>query len=229
MAVIPARGGSKGIKNKNIIDLNGKPLIAYSVFAAKQSKYIDRVVVSTDSEKIAQVAEEHGADVPFLRPAELASDTAKTIDAILHCVKELKKRQDEYDVLVLLQPTQPLRTSQDIDRALEIFCANGMRSLVSVREVEEHPILVRTIDKDGALKPLLAMNSTVRRQDMPKYYLVDGSIYINKIEDINENTSFNDNEIPYIIKAEHSVDIDEMRDLQIAELYLKEDENHNGI
>lgn len=229
LAVIPARGGSKGIKNKNIRDLSGKPLIAYSILAGKQSKYIDRVVVSTDSEKIAQVAKEYGADVPFLRPAELASDTARTIDAILHCVSELKKQHMEYDVLVLLQPTQPLRTTEDIDRAMETFCMNGMESLVSVREVEEHPVLIRTIDETGTLKPLLAVNSTIRRQDMPKYYLVDGSIYINQIKEMNQDTSFNDNKIPYIMKAEHSVDIDEMRDLQIAELYLKEDKNHNGI
>ena len=223
LALIPARGGSKGIKDKNIINLNGSPLISYSVLAGRKSKYVDRVVVTTDSARIAEVAKTYGADVPFLRPAELASDTAKTIDAVLHTIQELQRENAEYDILVLLQPTQPLRTAQDIDGALETFCRNGMKPLVSVREVEEHPVLIRTIDEMGMLHPMLSTGSTIRRQDMPKYYLVDGSIYINRIAEFNRETSFNDNSVPYIMEANHSVDIDEMRDLQIAELYLKEE------
>src|SRR5690606_12646538 len=119
LAVIPARGGSKGIPNKNIVDVNGKPLIQYTVEAALNSKYLDRIIVSTDSLEIAKVAKACGAEVPFLRPAELATDTSKTIEALLHAVREISTSNLRYDYLVLLQPTQPLRQSFHIDEAVE--------------------------------------------------------------------------------------------------------------
>lgn len=221
LALIPARGGSKGIKGKNIILLAGKPLIAYSIEAAQNSKYIDSTVVTTDSEKIAEVAKQYGARVPFLRPAELAADTSKTIDAVLHAIKTLKSLSEEYDVLVLLQPTQPLRTTDDIDRAIELYYEKGKKGIVSISLVDDSPLLIRSIDTEGKLVNLLSQNSTCRRQDMPEYYKVNGCIYINKIDEINENTSFNDNKIPFIMTKEHSVDIDEVSDLWIAEYYLK--------
>ena len=219
LALIPARGGSKGIKDKNITHLCGKPLIAYSVACGMQSKYVDSVVVTTDSEKIAEVARQYGAWVPFLRPPELASDTAKTLDAVLHAVKSLAEMGEQYDAVLLLQPTQPLRTSEDVDGAIEAYFAQGCEDLVSVSQVSDHPILIRTVE-GGRLKNLLPFSSTCRRQDMPAYYLVNGCIYINAIERLNENTSFNDNPIPYIMKKSHSVDIDEPIDLQVAEYYL---------
>ena len=221
LALIPARGGSKGIKGKNIILLAGKPLIAYSIEAAQNSKYIDSTVVTTDSEKIAEVAKQYGARVPFLRPTELAADTSKTIDAVLHAIKTLKSLSEEYDVLVLLQPTQPLRTTDDIDRAIELYYEKGKKGIVSISLVDDSPLLIRSIDTEGKLVNLLSQNSTCRRQDMPEYYKVNGCIYINKIDEINENTSFNDNKIPFIMTKEHSVDIDEVSDLWIAEYYLK--------
>ena len=135
LALIPARGGSKGIKGKNIIDINGKPLIAYTIEAGKQSKYIDDVVVTTDSEKIAEVSKKYGAEIPFMRPAEYAQDKSKTIVAVLHAIKELKRQDKVYDTLVLLQPTQPLRTSEDIDKAIELYFEKSCMSLVSVSEV----------------------------------------------------------------------------------------------
>ena len=220
LALIPARGGSKGIKNKNIYPLCGKPLIAYSIESAKNSKYIDDVVVSTDSIKIAEVAKEFGASVPFLRPAELASDTAKSIDAIIHAIQWLEEHGEKFDIFVLLQPTSPLRTSEDIDGALEKFIANGEKSLVAVSLVSDNPILMRTINQDGTMERLLDLQSTVRRQDMKKYYRVNGSIYINNISEINAYTSLNDNVIPYIVKPENAVDIDEKKDLVLAEWYL---------
>ena len=223
LALIPARAGSKGIKDKNIIDLKGKPLIAYSIDAALKSKYIDRVVVSTDGEDIAAVAKEWGADVPFLRPDYLASDTAKTIDAVLHCIEALKKAGDSYDYLVLLQPTQPLRQSFHIDEAIEKMLDLDANSLVSVSKVKEHPVLIRTIGEDGKLQNLLNCSSTVRRQDFPDFYRVNGAIYINKIdENLNETTSLNDNIIPYEMAHEYDVDIDELLDLKIAELMLED-------
>lgn len=221
LALIPARGGSKGIKDKNIVFLAGKPLIAYSIEAAKYSKYIDDIIVTTDSEKIAEISKQYGASVPFMRPAELATDTSKTIDAVLHAIRTLETMEKKYDVLVLLQPTQPLRTDADIDKAIEVYYKNKEDGLVSVSPVDDSPLLIRTISNDGKLLNLLSQNSTCRRQDMPEYYKVNGCIYINKIEEINESTSFNDNKIPFIMTKEHSIDIDELSDLCIAEYYFK--------
>lgn len=220
LAIIPARGGSKGIPHKNIIDLCGKPLVAYTIDAALNSKYIDYVMVSTDDEKIADVAKAYGAKVPFMRPAVLASDTAKTLDTILYSIKKLSDMGEEFLDFVLLQPTEPLRISNDIDAAIEKYYENNRQSLVSVSEVDDHPILIRTIE-GNQLKPLLNVSSTCRRQDMPKYYRVNGCIYINPIEQINKNTSFNDNCIPYIMPKDHSVDIDELSDLALAKYYLQ--------
>ncbi len=220
LAVIPARGGSKGIPHKNIIDLSGKPLISYTIEAAIGSRYIDYVMVSTDDEEIARVSLEHGAEVPFMRPAELASDTAGTEGVMIHAINSLKEKGEFFSDLILLQPTEPLRTTQDIDKAIEIYNDNECRSLVSVNEVDDNPILIRTIE-DNKLMPLLNVSGTCRRQDMPKYYRVNGCIYINAIEEIDETTSFNDNEIPFVMEKSHSVDIDELSDLAMAKYYLE--------
>ena len=220
LALIPARGGSKGIKKKNIVLLDGKPLIAYSIEASLRSKYIDSTVITTDSREIAEIAEKFGGRVPFLRPAELAQDKSKTIDAVLHAIRQLNIKRENYDILVLLQPTQPLRRTEDIDQAIETYFKNGESPLVSVSLVNDHPLLIRSIDEEGTLKPLLSCNSTCRRQDMTVYYRVNGCIYINKIAEINSKVSLNDNEIPFIMARENSVDVDEVVDLAIAEYYL---------
>ena len=219
IAIIPARGGSKGIPHKNIIDLCGKPLISYTITAAKNSKYIDYVMVSTDDVEIAYVAKEYGAEVPFMRPGEMASDTSKTIDAVLHAVDTLSDMGEVFSDLVLLQPTEPLRTAEDIDGAIKEYYKHDRSSLVSVSEVDDHPILIRTIEKN-TLIPLLNVSSTCRRQDMPKYYKVNGCIYINRIESLDESTSFNDNHIPFVMNKSHSVDIDELSDLMMAQYYI---------
>ena len=223
LALIPARGGSKGIPHKNILPLAGKPLISYTIGAGLQSKYIDTVLVSTDDPEIARVSKECGAEVPFLRPAELAADTSKTIDAVLHAVRAMAERGMTYDALVLLQPTSPLRTAEDTDRAIEKFYRCGRRAVVSVCGADDPPILMRTIEQgpDGErLKPLLNVSSTCRRQDMPAYYRVNGSIYINAAEELDETTSFNDNPVPYVMAKNHSVDIDGPEDLALAGFLL---------
>lgn len=220
LALIPARGGSKGIKDKNIINLNGAPLISYSIKEALKSKYIDETIISTDSERIAEVAKSLGGRIPFMRPDELATDQAKTIDVVLHAIKELESRGEYYDVLVLLQPTQPLRTAIDIDDAIEYFFEKNEKGLVSVSLVDDHPILIRTLAKDGTLTSLLSENSTCRRQDMQRYYKVNGCIYINQVRELTKETSLNDNPIGYIMEPSHSVDIDESKDLYLAEYYL---------
>lgn len=210
IALIPARGGSKGIPHKNIIDVAGKPLIAYSIETAKQSSYIDEVIVTTDCEKIAEVSKLYGANVPFLRPANLATDEAKTVDAVLHTLDNIK---EDYDYIVLLQPTQPLRTAKQIDDAIEHIIQNNATSLVSVSKVKQHPILMRTMDTKGKLYSLLGENSTVRRQDFKDIYIVDGLIYINKIDNLSNETSLNDNELAYVTKTD-VIDIDSIEDLK---------------
>lgn len=223
LAIVPARGGSKGIPNKNIIDLCGKPLLAYSIEAGLKSKYIDKVLVSTDSSKIREIAQAYGADAPFLRPAELSTDTAKTIDCMLHAIQYLREQKDYYNYVVLLQPTQPIRHPQWIDDAIEHLVESKQDSLVSVCPVTQHPILMRTIKKDGALQSILPMQSTVRRQDFPDIYTVNGSIYINCInENFNRETSLNDNLVPYIMPKEVSIDIDNLEDLKTAAAYLSQ-------
>lgn len=219
-SLIPARGGSKGIKDKNIIPLGGRPLISYTVEASRSSKYIDRTILTTDSERIAEAARKYGAEVPFMRPVELASDSSKTLDAVLHAIRTLSEQGGSCDVLVLLQPTEPLRTAGDIDGAIEAFFKNGERPLVSVSPVDDHPILIRSIGPDNTLRPLLDCGSTCRRQDMPSYYRVNGCIYINSTPEIDESTSFNDNPVPYVMESSHSVDIDSLADLAMAEYYL---------
>ena len=221
LALIPARGGSKGIKHKNIIDLCGKPLIAYTVEAAKKSRYIDDVILSTDDDEIAKVASEYGAEVPFMRPKELATDAAKTIDAVISAIDMLKECGRNYDILVLLQPTQPLRTEQDIDESLELFLRKGCKSVVAVSPVDDSPLLMRYMDEENKMCKVLDVSSTCRRQDMPNYYKVNGCIYINSIEEVITELSFNDNEIPYFMPRERAADIDEMVDLVVAEYYLK--------
>lgn len=221
LAVIPARGGSKGIPEKNIVEVNGRPLIDYTISEALKSKYLDNVIVSTDSEKIAEIAKKCGAEVPFLRPKNLAEDQSKTIDVLINLINQLTATDIFYDYIVLLQPTQPLRKSFHIDEAIKLAIDNEYKSLLSVNLVQEHPILVRTIDNQGRLKNLLNINSTVRRQDFPTYYKVNGAIYINKIDDdFNENTSLNDNQYSYIMDKEYDLDIDDPLDLEVLKIKL---------
>lgn len=228
LALIPARGGSKGIKDKNIINLCEQPLIAYTIKAALKSSYIDDVIVSTDSQAIADVAVSYGAAVPFMRPKELASDTSKTIDAVLHAITTLQKQGRDYDVLILLQPTEPLRDTSDIDSSINEFFTHHYNSLVSVSPVTDSPILIRSLDSNNKCRHLLNCSSTVRRQDMKTYYVVNGAIYINYIADINSNTSFNDNEYAFVMQPSHSIDIDEYSDLYLAGYYLKKDLSDNN-
>ncbi len=223
LAIIPARGGSKGIPNKNITNLCGKPLIAYSILAAQASQYIDDIIVSTDSEQIRDTSVEYGASVPFLRPAALASDTSKTIDCMIYTINELKKKGHRYDCVVLLQPTQPIRKEGVIDEAISLLLDSTEDSLVSVTTVTEHPILMRTITKEGTLKSLLPISSTVRRQDFPDVYRVNGSIYINRINShFNSSTSLNDNLLPFFMEETYSIDIDSYEDLKKAETILQQ-------
>jgi CMP-N,N'-diacetyllegionaminic acid synthase len=215
LAIIPARSGSKGIPGKNIREVNGKPLINYTIEEANKSKYLDKIIVSTDDKEIADVSLNAGAEVPFLRPKYLATDTAKTIDVLIDCLTMLKKNGETFDYIVLLQPTQPLRKSWHIDDAIKQVTEKNADSLVSVTEVKEHPILMRTINKEGHVENLLKTNSTLRRQEFPNFYIVNGAIYINKIRQLTSNTSLNDNKLAFKMEKEYHVDIDEPLDIEI--------------
>lgn len=221
LAIIPARGGSKGIYKKNIIDVNGKPLIQYTIDAAKKSKYIDRIIVSTDDKEIANIALKCGAEVPFLRSKELAEDHTKTIDVVMDVLKKLDYLGYQYDYMVLLQPTQPLRESFHIDEAIEKIIERNGESLISISEVKEHPILMKIIDENGETRNLLGHRSDIRRQDFQKVYRVNGAIYINKLsERFNNSVSLNDNKLAYIMDKKYDLDIDEPEDLSMLRLRL---------
>lgn len=214
LAVIPARGGSKGIPKKNIYPVKGKPLICYTIDEALKSHYLDKTIVSTDCSEIADIAKNNGAEIPFLRPKSLAKDDSKTINVLLHAVNQLAKNNETFDYIVLLQPTQPLRKSWHIDNAIKQVIECKQPNLISVSPVDEHPILIRSIDDEGKLQRLLPIKSTIRRQDFPPYYKINGAIYINKIDRyFNENVSLNDNMYPFFMEKKYDLDIDDLYDM----------------
>lgn len=224
IAIIPARSGSKGLKDKNIKLLNGKPLIAYSIEAAFDSGLFDIIHVSTDSEKYAKLAREYGADVPFLRDKKNAGDTSSSWDVVREVIKKYANRGQVFDTCILLQPTSPMRTSDDIKSAYELFVSKEAKSLTSVTEVE-HPIqwcfkLDNTYSmKDFALSP----DKDKRRQELDKYYRENGSIYIINTDNIMNPLFdfYTDRCFAYIMPVEKSIDIDTLQDFTIAETIMK--------
>ncbi|MFH1282264.1 MAG: acylneuraminate cytidylyltransferase family protein [bacterium] len=222
ICIIPARGGSKGVAKKNIKFFLGKPLINWTISEAKKSKYIDSLIVSTDDEKTAFEARKAGAEVPFKRPKYLARDQSPMIDVILHAENWLKTRGSKYDVILLLQPTSPLRTAEDIDSALKLFISKKAESVVSVCAAEHHPYLSNRIDSDKRMKGFLKLNKISEyRQGLPRFYRVNGAIYIAYGGYLRKHKSFFGNKtFAYIMPPERSVDIDSQNDFDYAE-YLK--------
>lgn len=220
LAIIPARIGSVGIKEKNICLIHGKPLIGYTIEAAAGSRYLDRTIISTESEKIAEISRKLGGDVPFLRPEVLATDTARSIDVMLHAIEALRQEGDCYDVIVLLQATSPLRDENDIDNALEYFESVGEKSVLAVSKSERNPVLMREKTPEGRLIPLIKAGSTVRRQDFKEYYIVNGAIYINLCEELTGDTSLNDNLYGWEIPPSHALDIDTPEDIDAVKKVL---------
>lgn len=228
LAVVPARGGSKGIPKKNIKVLAGKPLIAYTIEAAK-SKFINKVVVSTDDNEIAHISKQYDAEV-IKRPNNLARDDSQTIDAVNHVITTLEEDRYFPDIVVLLQPTSPLRTQKNVDDAIKLFIKNKGKcdSLVSVCEFEHSPYWSLKVE-DGYLKPNFGNNYfKMRRQDLPKLYMPNGSIFISTKQILLTSKSFyKGNIIPYSMKTEESIDIDTMLDFKLAEIMLKNAEMEN--
>lgn len=221
IAVIPARGGSKGVPRKNIKLLAGKPLIAYTIETALQSKSLDRVIVSTDDEEIAKISSDYGAEV-INRPAQLAKDETPTMSVIFHVLQVLKIRNFEPEIVILLQPTSPLRTSYDIDCATKLFLENYNESVVSVCEVEHPPYWSFKI-KDKYLKPVCGEKYLeMRRQDLPVVYFPNGAIYVSSPDVLKKYKSFFCSKtIPYIMPPERSVDIDNEIHFMLSELLIK--------
>lgn len=222
LAVVPARGGSKGLPGKNLRPLGERPLIAWSIEAGLQSRYVDRLIVSTDSSEIAQAARAAGAEVPFMRPAELASDSAKSIDAILHAIDWHERAELLFDLVLVLQPTSPLRTSEDIDRAIELLFARQALAAVSVCETEHHPWWSNTLPADGNMASFLrpeALNTN--RQELPPCYRLNGAIYLADTHFLKSSRSFYGPEtFACVMPAERSVDIDNLLDFHLAEAIL---------
>lgn len=224
ISIIPARGGSKGLPEKSIIDLCGKPLIAYSIDASKESQYIDRTIVSTDSNKMARIANKCGAEVPFLRPTELATDTASSMSVILHTLEFLKNQEAFIpDITIILQPTSPLRTSIDIDTALEMFISSDADNLMSVYKPEVSPFWFREIDDNGYLQEFIHNDSPyIRRQDTNKLLMLNGAIYIYYSKNLLLGTiKERPKTLAYIMPAKRSIDIDSEMDLKLAEVIIK--------
>ena len=219
LAVIPARGGSKGLPNKNILELVGKPLIAWSIEAASDSKYIDRLIISTDSKEIADVAIKYNCEVPFMRPPELATDDANINDVILHA---LDKLGDQYDIVMLLQPSSPLRESKDIDQALEFMQKNNISTVVSICSSNKPLHWHFTLETDGKLKPVYKDKIFyTNRQKPPQVYSPNGALYIAKTDYFrSKKTFYTSSTFAYLMPPERSVDIDNQIDFFTAEAII---------
>jgi len=225
VAVITARGGSKSVPKKNIAIVGGKPLIAWTIEAALRSLYLCRIIVSTDDIKIAQVAREWGAEVPFLRPPELAQDDSPHTPVVVHAVEWLEFHEKMIpDCVLLLQPTLPLRTTEDIDSAVRLFIDKKADSVVSVCEALSHPYLVKTITPDGKLKNYIETpKGYLARQKLPPAYALNGAIYLVKRDVlINMGTFYTERTYAYRMPPERSLDIDTPWDLYLADLILKD-------
>lgn len=227
IAVIPARSGSKGLPDKNIKMLQGKPLMAYSIEAAQNSGKYDTIHVSTDSLEYAEIAKKYGADVPFLRSSDLASDSASTWDAVKYVLTEYEKRDRLFDTVTVLQPTSPLRTAGDIKNAFRFFEEKNANMISSVCEMEHSPLWSNTLPEDYSMEEFedeAVVN--LPRQSLPVYYRENGAVYLLKVSHLMQSGNIYKNGCyAYIMEKTHSVDIDDELDFLIAETIL----NHGAV
>jgi N-acylneuraminate cytidylyltransferase len=219
LAIIPARGGSKGIHKKNIVNLAGKPLIAWTIEAAKKSTYIDCLILSSDDPEIIKVASEWGCEVPFIRPPELALDDTPGIAPVLHAIETL---QEKYDYVVLLQPTSPLRHAEDIDGCIKKCLESGAPACVSVAEPDKSPYWMYTVGSSGRMQPLIETGETFnRRQDLPQVFALNGAVYVADCRWLETSRTFVTPETTaYLMPKERSIDIDTLLDLKLVELLI---------
>lgn len=221
LAIIPARSGSKGIVDKNIKEINNKPLIAYTIDACIKSRIFDNIIISTDSKKYAIIAESYGASVPFLRPKELATDEASSNEVILHVLKEMEKIGELYDYIVFLQPTSPLRNEKHIIESINKLLKYNANSIVSICEVDHSSSINVILDSNGRLDFYFDDSKKIRRQDMKKEYRINGAIYICKTNYYVKYKSFyRKKSYPYIMDKMSSVDIDDMYQFEFAKFII---------
>lgn len=219
LAIIPARGGSKRLPRKNALNLCGKPLIAYSIEAGLKSKYISKVIVTSDDEEILNIAKEYKSNT-IKRPDALASDTSTTFDALKHTLENTH----EYDYVVLLQPTSPLRNEKHINEAIELLEEKNADAIISVCEMEHSILWANTLPDDSSMSGFLRDEvKNIRSQDLEKYYRLNGAIYICKTEKFLENKGFflKENIYAYKMDKKDSIDIDEEIDFKLVQVILK--------
>lgn len=223
IAIITARSGSKGIKDKNIKLLNGKPLMAYTIEAAIKSKMFDEIMVSTDSKKYADIAKQYGAKVPFMRSSELSNDTASSWDVVRDVLNKYKEAGKEFDTVALLQPTSPLRTAQDIIDGYKIMNDKSANSVIGVCEVDHSPLWMNTLPKDNSMKDFINPKFVgLPRQKLDKYYRINGALYIIRTDFLlNTNNFYKDKSYALIMDKEKSIDIDTEFDFRIANTILR--------
>lgn len=221
LAIIPARSGSKGLKDKNIKELGGMPLLAHSVQAALKSGEFSHVMVSTDSEEYAKIAVECGAEVPFMRNASSASDAASSWDVVREVLENYQQMGITFDTVTLLQPTSPLRTAQDIQNAYGLFRERKATSVVAVCEMEHSPLWSNTLPEDLSMDGFLSNATNRQRQQLNTYYRINGSIYIVDVAHfLAGNNIYGLGSFAYVMPAERSIDIDTALDFLIAETVL---------
>ena len=228
IAVIPARGGSKGVPKKNIREINGIPLLAYTINAARQSSMFDTVIVSTDSEEISRIAIEYGAEVPFIRPADISGDLASSDSVVKHALEYYQKRSISYDVVCKLQPTSPLRSEKHIREAFELFREKEADFVVSFCECEHSPLWSGTLGSDNSIDDFMSnIDKGACRQELPLFYRLNGAIYLAKTERFLENGSFIGKKgFAFIMPQEASVDIDSELDFELAQILIKKRNNN---
>ena len=223
LAIIPARKGSKRLPNKNKLDLNGKPLISWTIESAMKSTYIDDIAISTNDEDIVEIAKLYGIDVPFLRPEELSSDKASTMDVIFHTINFYKSIGRCYDIIILLQPTSPLRTSVDIDNSFKLL-SEDVKAIVSVCELDHSPLWSNVLPTNNSLEHFLKEDvQGLRSQDLPQYFRLNGAIYLSRINYLKTNKNFFGNQSKaYIMSTNNSIDIDTKLDFELCKLIMNE-------
>lgn len=236
LGIIPARGGSKGLPNKNILPLAGKPLIAHTIAAALAARLLDKVIVSTDHEGIAEKARQYGADVPFIRPSELAQDDTAIYPVLAHAVRWLEQHEGySPDYVMLLQPTSPLRNTEDIDSAVRLALEKDADGVVSLSSLKHHPYWTKGVSTDGRIVDFIPLDSPLevsynRRQDLPEAYALNGAIYlVRRPVLLEKQTFYTDRTYAYIMPPERSIDVDSSWDLHIAELILRDGKTETGI
>ncbi|MDF2656578.1 MAG: acylneuraminate cytidylyltransferase [Bacillota bacterium] len=223
LAVIPARSGSKGLKDKNIKKLDGKPLLAYSIEVAQKTQLFDDIFVSTDSIEYARIAEEWGASVPFLRGPTLATDTASSWDVLREAVTRYQNCNKTFDTVALLQPTSPLRTAQDIQEGYRILVEKDAEAVVAVCEVDHSPLWCNILPPDACLGGFLSPDVLVPRQKLPVHYRVNGALYIVRTDFLMKSDNlYGDKSFATIMAKDHSVDIDDEMDFKLAEVLIAE-------